>query len=246
MSDTSSPSASSPFAPLLDVQGHDTHLDQLRHQRATLPARDNLARLEKELARVDEERGGVEAEREALTRSQRRLEDEVAALEAKAGEVHATLYGGTITSPRALQDLQAELDALRRRQAHLEDEIIELMELGEPFDAQLAELATERGGLDAEAGSVRAELTASEAELDVAIEQETSGRSRAAEGLDAALLAEYERLRTGLGGIGVARFEGGRCLGCQLMLSAVERDRLKGLAPDALVHCEECGRLLVR
>jgi predicted nucleic acid-binding Zn-ribbon protein len=60
------------------------------------------------------------------------------------------------------------------------------------------------------------------------------------------LVSEYERLRAGLGGIGVARLEGGRCLGCQLMLSAVERDRLKGLPPDEVVHCEECGRLLVR
>ena len=241
----SDPSAS-PFAPLLDIQAHDTHLDQLRHQRATLPARDTVARLEKELSLLAEQRSGVETEREALTRSQRRLEDEVAALEAKAGEVHATLYGGTITSPRALQDLQAELDALRRRQGHLEDEIIELMELGEPFDAQLSELASQEAAVGADLATARAELTAGEAELDVAIDGEMTERARSAAGLDPPLLAEYERLRRGLGGTGVARFEGGRCLGCQLMLSAVERDRLKGLPPDALVHCEECGRLLVR
>jgi uncharacterized protein len=236
----------SSLEPLLEVQTHDTRLDQLRHQRATLPARDALARLEKEFARLDEERSRVDVEREALARSEKRIEDEVAGLEAKAAEVHGTLYGGTVTSPRALQDLQAELDALRRRQSHLEDEIIELMEQVEPLDAQLEGLDAQRRGVDEEAAALRAELTASEAEIDVLIDTESSERTRAATGLDESLLAEYERLRTALGGTGVARYEGGRCLGCQLMLSAVERDRLKGLAPDALVHCEECGRLLVR
>src|SRR5262245_44448857 len=239
-------SESSPLAPLLDVQAHDTHLDQLRHQRETLPARDALARAEKELNLLGEERARVQVEREAFTRSQRRIEDEVASLEEKANEVHATLYGGTITSPRALQDLQAELDSLRRRQAQLEDEIIELMEQGEPLDAQLAELDTQGAALERDAATVRGELTAAEAELDVEIDRDLGERAALAEGLDEQLLAEYERLRTALGGIGVARFDGGRCLGCQLMLSAVERDRLKGLAPDSLVHCEECGRLLVR
>jgi predicted nucleic acid-binding Zn-ribbon protein len=239
-------SDSSPLAPLLDVQAHDTHLDQLRHQRETLPARDALAKAEKELARLGEERSRLEVERGVFTTSQRRIEDEVAGLEEKANEVHATLYSGTITSPRELQDLQAELDSLRRRQSQLEDEIIELMEQGEPLDAQLADLDTQGAALESEVNAVRTELTTAEAELDVVIARELGERAALAQGLDEQLLAEYERLRAALGGIGVARFEGGRCLGCQLMLSAVERDRLKGLAPDSLVHCEECGRLLVR
>jgi hypothetical protein len=60
------------------------------------------------------------------------------------------------------------------------------------------------------------------------------------------LIDEYEMLRTRLGGIGAARLEGGRCLGCNLSLSAVEVDRIRHEPPDAIVHCEECGRLLIR
>jgi predicted nucleic acid-binding Zn-ribbon protein len=234
------------MAPLLEVQALDTHVDQLRHQRAVLPAREELARLEKELARHTEEQARVQSERDVLTRDQRRLEDEVAGLDAKAGEVHGTMYSGTVTSPRALQDLQAELDSLRRRQGQLEDQIIALMEQGEPLDATLGELTSQGSTLEQQVASVRATLTASEAELDGEIDRELAKRSGLVAGVDPGLVSEYERLRTALGGIGVARLEGGRCLGCQLMLSAVERDRLKGLAPDEVVHCEECGRLLVR
>ena len=68
----------------------------------------------------------------------------------------------------------------------------------------------------------------------------------AADGVDAELLATYEGLRGELGGIAVARLVGSVCGGCHLGLSAVEVDRIKKQPPDALVRCDECGRLLVR
>jgi predicted nucleic acid-binding Zn-ribbon protein len=62
----------------------------------------------------------------------------------------------------------------------------------------------------------------------------------------AELLAEYERLRKALGGIGVARLNGNRCEGCHLTLSAMDVDRIRHEPDDVLIHCEECGRLLLR
>lgn len=232
---------------LLEVQDHDTHLDQLRHRRATLPERGEITRLEQEVARVDRQVAGVEVVLDDLTRQQRRLEDDVAGIEAKAASVHTTLYGGTVTSPRELQDLQSELDALRRRQADLEDQVLELMERLEEPQAECEALGNERARHHETLEAARRSLTAAEAEVDVEIAAVTAERDALAADVPPALLDEYRRLREGLGGIGAARLEaGGRCGGCQLLLSAVERDRIKGLAPDALVHCEECGRLLVR
>jgi predicted nucleic acid-binding Zn-ribbon protein len=64
---------------------------------------------------------------------------------------------------------------------------------------------------------------------------------------DDALVAEYEALRRQLGGVAVAPLtDSGACGGCHLVLSAMERDRIKKLPDDARVTCEECGRLLVR
>ena len=74
----------------------------------------------------------------------------------------------------------------------------------------------------------------------------TGRRSSAAAGVEAELLAAYEDLRVELGGIAVARLVGSVCGGCHLGLSAVEVDRIKKQPPDALVRCDECGRLLVR
>jgi hypothetical protein len=244
---TSTPdSATGPVAILLDLQAHDTQIDQLRHRRASLPARAELAHAEEAVARLTAETAGVQASRDELGRNQKRIEDEVAAIEAKTEHENTTLYSGTLTSPRALQDLQAEIDSLHRRQTALEDEIIELMEQIEPLDTDLERLAAESSAQEAAAERARLAITAGEAEIDVVLDQALAERDGLAATVAADLLAEYEQLRTSFGGIGVSRLEGGRCSGCQLTLSAMERDRIKNLPPESMVHCEECGRLLVR
>ncbi len=93
------PHAEAGLAVLLDVQDHETHLDQLRHRRAKLPERGEITRLENEIAGLNSELAGVAAVLDDLGRQQRRLEDDAAAVEAKASGVNATLYGGTVTSP---------------------------------------------------------------------------------------------------------------------------------------------------
>jgi len=235
-----------PLEALLVVQHHDTRIDQLRHQIEHLPARAEIVARQAELVAIDGEVADITARREDLARSQRRLEDEIAAVEKKAASDEKALYGGAVTGPRELQDLQHEIESLRRRQSTLEDDVLELMEAIEPLDAQLDELGQRRDDVEQRCEAARRELTIQEAELSVELEAEESTRASLTGGLDVALVDEYTKLRAQLGGVGVARLEGGRCLGCQLALSAVERDRIRSLPTDAMLHCEECGRLLVR
>ena len=42
------------------------------------------------------------------------------------------------------------------------------------------------------------------------------------------------------------RRRNGRCSGCHLALPATEIDRIKREAPDTIVLCDQCGRILVR
>ena len=53
-------------------------------------------------------------------------------------------------------------------------------------------------------------------------------------------------LRAKLGGVGAARLVNGRCTGCHLTLPATELDRIRREPPDALIRCDQCGRVLVR
>ncbi|HSL57401.1 MAG TPA: C4-type zinc ribbon domain-containing protein [Acidimicrobiales bacterium] len=231
---------------LLVVQQHDTTADQLRHRRATLPARQALRDLDARSAALGSRRAEAEARRAELLRDQRRVEDELARVEAKRKETDTTLYSGSVRAPRELQALQDELAALARRIDQLENEVLEVLTELEPVESELAELDTQQGAVDVERERATAELAESEAAVDAELAEVTRARDEAAADLSAEHLADYDDRRRRLGGVAVARLVGTSCGGCHLTLSAVEIDRLRKLPAGETVACEECGRLLVR
>lgn len=234
------------FEQLLSVQEHDSAVDRLRHRRTTLPERAELAELEDELAALERQLVEVTGRRDEVSRRQKRFEDELALVEGKMAEISARLYSGAITIPRELQAMQGEVESLRRRAGSLEDEVLEAMSDREPLDEEIARLEGERARRDAEGGRLRAGIAEIEASIEAELASEQAARQEAAATLPADLSALYERLRTQLGGIGAARLVNGRCAGCHLTLPATELDRIRKEPPDAVIRCDQCGRLLVR
>jgi uncharacterized protein len=231
---------------LLSVQELDTQIDQLRHRREHLPERDELAELERAESELASRREAVDEQAGALARSQKRLEDEIATVEARLRESDKRLYSGTITAPRELQALQDEVGSLKRRTSELEDELLDVLTAVEPVDEQQVALDTEAATLAGRRSEVEQRLQAAEAEVDAELAEVDAARVTTASDLPDAQLTEYERRRKQLGGIAVARLVGTSCGGCHLTLSAVEIDRIRKLPPDEPATCEECGRMLVR
>jgi len=231
---------------LLVLQEHDTTAEQLRHRRLTLPQREQLVAHQQELASIEQQTVTVQGQRDEVARTQKRLEDEVASVEAKVADVNGKLYGGSVTSPRELQALQDDESSLKRHQTNVEDKVIEQMELALPLDEELERLRARTVELEAAVRDTTAGLTVAEAEIDVELEGVLAERAAVAAELAPAQIEKYEQLRHDLGGIGVARLVGTNCGGCHLTLSAVELDRIRHAPADELVFCGECGRLLVR
>ena len=231
---------------LLVVQGHDTRVDQLTHRLETLPERARLVEVGDQVAALDAKAASVEARRGELSRSQQRLEDEVASLTERANQAEKQLYSGAVSNPRELQALQDDIASIRRRIGQIEDQELEIMELSEPVDAELATLQAERERLEGETQQVTATLAESEAAISGDLDAVRRERATAAEAVPDDLWSEYDTLRSQLGGVAIARLVGSTCQGCHLGLSAVEVDRIRKLSPEEKVHCEECGRLLVR
>lgn len=231
---------------LLTVQELDTRADQLRHRRAVLPERARSAEAEAARDQLVSALAEADQRRAELQKEQRRLEDDVALVQDKTGEVDRTLYGSTGRGARELQALQDEVNALKRRQRYLEDQILELMEQLEPVEARRAQLEQRLAEQAEVADGLATELTAAEAEIEAEFDQVLRDRAGAVEGVSEELVREYEGLRSRLGGIGVARLNRATCDGCNLSLSAAEVSRIRKQPPDALVYCDECGRLLVR
>jgi predicted nucleic acid-binding Zn-ribbon protein len=227
------------------VQALDLTADQLRHRRAHMAERAELAACEQQLRALDQQVSATQAERDELARNEKRLEDEITMVREKAEQTDKKLYSGSVNIPKELTALQEEVEALGRRQRQLEDQELELMEQAEPLDAALAEFASRRAALDAQAVDLLARIAEAEAEIDTELVTVEVQRAGAAGSIPAPLLDEYQKLKTALGGIGVARLNDNRCEGCHLTLSAVDVDRIRHEPADTLAHCTECSRILV-
>jgi len=238
------PEASERFARLLKVQDHDTAIDQLVHRRATLPERAELTSVESEISRLDERRKEVGSVRAELGARQSALEEQIGSSKARSGQLQQRML--TVTASRELLAMDEEVRHLARHVTELEDREIEVMEELEPVDAELSVIDGNLSRLEGRASELRRAISTQEAEISTELDAERSERQGLAGSVPADLLARYEQLRGRLGGTGAARLIGGSCGGCHLQLPAVELDQVRHADPDAVIYCDQCGRILVR
>ena len=231
------------FERLLAVQEHDTALDQLRHRRAHLPERAELAAVEAEQARMAARRATVDGERGALASRQSALEKEVANLERRRADLDRKLAVGTI--PKELETLSHEVDATRQHIHDLEDVELELMEAIEPLDTELAQLDDAGRAAAERVDLLRVDLAQAVEAVESEISREQAARAEAVGHVPVDLVERYEKMRARMGGVAVARLIGGRCSGCNLTLPTSENERIRHAPAGEFVTCEQCGRILV-
>lgn len=230
---------------LLAVQERDTAIDQLEHRRAHLPERTELVEVEGRIADVEARLAEVRAAREVVSTRQDRLEQETAHVEARIVEIEKRMYSGIVSASRELQAMATEVESLKERHSSLDDNVLASMEEAEPLDEGIAALLSERSAHDAEAERLRAAVAEAEVAIDAELASERAAREASTADVPEDLLATYEKLRSKLGGVGAARLVGPSCTGCHLTLPATELDRIRRGPTDALVFCDQCGRILV-
>ncbi|EEP71033.1 hypothetical protein E1258_19375 [Micromonospora sp. KC207] len=229
---------------LLDLQAIDTALAQLAHRRRTLPEWAELEALARELSALEDERVRAQVAVDDLDRDIARIEKDVEQVRARKGKDEARLAAGTGPA-RELEALQHELVSLNRRQSDLEDAELELMEQRETAQGVLDGI--ERRAADARERRVAAERRRDEALAEIAKEEEFKRQARQplAGDLPAELVTLYDKIRADTG-LGAALLTGARCGGCRLELYGADMGRIRKAAPDDVVRCEECRRIMVR
>ncbi|MFE9183760.1 hypothetical protein GA0070558_102299 [Micromonospora haikouensis] len=229
---------------LLDLQAIDTTLAQLAHRRRTLPELAELETLARELSALEDERVRAQVAVDDLDRDIARIEKDVEQVRARKSKDEARLAAGSGPA-RELEALQHELVSLNRRQSDLEDAELELMEQRETAQGVLDGI--ERRAADARERRAAAERRRDDALAEIAKEEEFKRQSRQplAGDLPAELVTLYDKIRADTG-LGAALLTGGRCGGCRLELYGADMARIRKAAPDDVVRCEECRRIMVR
>ena len=230
---------------LLDLQAADTTLAQLAHRRRSLPELAALANNESAATDVSNEIVDSQTALSDVADEQRRLENEVDVVRTRASRDDQRLQSGGMPS-KELESLQHEIASLARRQGVLEDELLEVMEQREESESALGVLHERKGALDAEHAQLVQARDAAFTEIDRDAALTSSQRALIGNDVPADLLALYEKAREHGGGVGAAMLRARRCEGCRIELAGSELSAVRTAAPDEVVRCENCRRILVR
>lgn len=170
------------------------------------------------------------------------LENETAQFQIKLEQNQSSLYGGKITNPKELQDLQNESDSLRRKINDLEDKLIDLMieveEINEEVKNHLKVLEIEETEFTSKVSILLAEKNNYISEL----ARYSSEREAIASTIPPDELFVYEGIRKKRKGIAVSKVVEQSCSACGSSLSSTLLHQAK--SPSLVAFCETCGRIL--
>ena len=231
---------------LLDLQELDSTLDRLAHRRRTLPELAEITRLEERLREVADALVAAQTEISDLDREQKKAEQDVDQVRARAERDQKRLDSGQVSSARDLENLQSEIASLQRRQSDLEEIVLEVMERREEAETRLREVEADRETSQKALTELIVRRDAAYREIDGEAGNARAERTAVAADVPDDLVKLYDKLREQHRGVAATALLRGQCQGCHLQLNTVELNAIRAAAPDDVVRCEECRRILVR
>jgi predicted nucleic acid-binding Zn-ribbon protein len=231
---------------LLDLQDLDARADQLRHQRRSLPELTRLAELASGRARTEGETMDARMAVDDLTAEQTKVDADVEQVKTRRQRDQQRIDQGLVSNPKDIQRMQQEMVSLERRITSLEDDEIEVMERLEEAQATLDGLTERLSEIDAEISEATASRDKRVGEIDQELAEVEARRGPVVAEVPADLLALYDRLRESKGGVGAALLRARSCGGCMLDLDHAELAAIRAAAPDDVMRCDNCSRILVR
>ena len=230
---------------ILELQLLDNEIMQSNTKLKSLPEIEQLLHIEKRVTAANDELAVVKSEADQIALELRRGEVDVETVTDRITKDEARLSSGNAT-PKELEQLQHEVESLKKRQEALEEIELEIMIRNDAVIARSNTLTTDLASLQTLKDEISGRLQSATNEINKVIADKNTARNLVAGKIEKALIDLYEKIRGNAGGVGAAALVGNKCNGCNLAINAVEMDRIKSLAKDELLRCEECRRILVR
>jgi uncharacterized protein len=224
---------------LFRLQQIDSQLDQ---------ARARLSEIERIISQDERLKVALEAEAQAAdalkdaSKALKRAEEEVRGQQIKIEQTEASLYGGRISNPKELQDLQKESASLKRYLQVLEDRQLDQMLVVEEAESRHQDSEAELNSIKTQVSSQHGVFLKEQEGLRKDVERLESERQAAASTIEENELQLYTQLRYQRKGIAVARVSDSSCTACGSTLtpSMVQ----SASSPSQLTRCSFCGRIL--
>ena len=163
-------------------------------------------------------------------------------LQEKIDEASQRMYGGKVTNPKVLGDLQLEIDSLKRRRTALEERQFEALMAAEAAEVRHAAVQEQLRAASAEAAVTHGSLLDERGRLAASLEQLATAREAISAQVLAADMVLYDQLRPTKKGRAVSKLDDGGCSTCGVAPSS---SRIQSARQgNDLILCGNCGRIL--
>ena len=224
---------------LYQLQKIDSRIDLLNKRLGEISAiRNNNA----ERKNLESNLNSIKKSVSLLKKSYTDLEEKVNTKKMKIEQSEASLYGGTITNPKELQDLQKEIQSIRQTISSLEDDQLQKLIEIEAVEKQESEGLEELSILDEKLSRVYSSLSNEEKEINAELAKLENERNASLPQISNEFISIYSKLRNSKKGIAIASIEDNCCTACGSTLTPSECQNAK--SPSVIVNCPSCGRIL--
>jgi len=175
-----------------------------------------------------------------LKKQHRSAEQDLDSLLAKIAAAEGELYGGKVTNPKELSNLQYEVTTLKAKSDEIENTTLEIIERVEAAEEAVTTATDEYKHIEEEWQQFQQQLTMDIEKLTANLADLKQQRTQLSEQIEPFAVALYERIRQQKKQA-VAKVEQGICRACRISLSASALQRARSGQP---VQCGTCGRIL--
>ena len=223
---------------LFDVQARDLEIDALKTERGRTPQELIDAQVVQE--NLERRRRDRQASLDDVKKQVRTNELELETLQARRKTATESALMAT-TAKEASQYQNQELQFATRLE-ELEGDTLPLMERVESLQADVEALEAELAEVTPQVEEMTEQETARVKAVDEKMTAFQSERDKLTEGIDAALLKQYEQVRRSKRGVGLALVNGTQCGGCNVRLPIHVVQKVK--RGKGITRCPSCGRIL--
>jgi len=223
---------------LFDVQARDLEIDALKTERGQTPQ--ELIDAQAVQENLERRRRDRQASLDDVQKQVRTNELELETLQARRKTATESALMAT-TAKEASQYQNQELQFATRLE-ELEGDTLPLMERVESLQTDVEALEAELAEVTPQVEEMTEQEAARVKAIDTKMKALQTERDKLTEGIDAALLKQYEQVRRSKRGVGLALVNGTQCGGCNVRLPIHVVQKVK--RGKGITRCPSCGRIL--
>ena len=227
---------------LLKYQQADMELDQYEKEMRSNSNRKELLKHRDFLLEQQNVLKKIESDVEIMGDRMEALADEIKRLNGSVAEATANFEANR---PDNLEDARKQIASIQKLIATItryEAELAKMRKDSEARDRQQREVRVRAAKARAEFDRIKVIYDAEYKTASVKLDELKAKVAKEAEGIEPALLEKYKAIKRHAA-MPITRLHDDRCGGCNMQLSAADKDKVRSGLP--YVECENCGRIIL-